>query len=279
MPADGREYTARDLTARWLTVEEVLGRRPVRGLAMSAGEYPASPAGAGVGAAAGAGAARAGAALGDSAGANPAGAGSAPDDPALAGAASVGAALADRASAGAALAGRASAGAAPGDSRRADLASRRAVWADTTPAHREPFGRRSAAEPKLPPPDLVAADTDFAARWFTADPTPGRLAGRTVVLPFVAVAELATWPERLLWSHPRSEELSVWTDPRRMILGDDTVCRIWARITVAAQRAGRSTPAHDSWVAAGCLSYGLPLATLNKQRYRYFAERYGLRLL
>lgn len=265
MPADEREYSARDLTARWLTVAEVLGRRPVRGLAVSAGEYPASRSGADDGAVGGA-----------------AAEGAAQADPALAGAALGDLALADQVVAGSAAGDPALAGAALGD-----LAAAGPVVASRAGAPLDPFGRGSAAEPelappaepKLPPPDLVAADTDFASRWFTADPAPGRLAGRTVVLPFVAVAELATWPERLLWGHARSEELSAWTDPGRVILGDDTVCRIWARIAVAAQRAGSSTPAHDSWVAAGCLSYGLPLATLNKRRYRYFAERYGLQLL
>lgn len=137
----------------------------------------------------------------------------------------------------------------------------------------------SAGEYPLPAPELVAADTALASRWFTADPAPGKLAGRTVVLPFVAVAELATWPERLLWGQARTEDLSLWTDPDRMILGDDTVARIWARITVAAQRAGAAPPVNDAWIAAGCLSYGLPLATAHKQRYQYFAERYGLKLL
>lgn len=130
-----------------------------------------------------------------------------------------------------------------------------------------------------PAPNLVAADTALASRWFTADPTPGRLIGRTVVLPFVALAELATWPERLLWGQSRTEDLSLWTDPSRMILGDDTVARIWARITVAAQRAGSVPSPNDAWIAAGCLSYGLPLATLTKRRYRYFADRYGLELI
>lgn len=169
---------------------------------------------------------------------------------------------------------------------------RRAGWVPAAPAAAETdFAARwswsapdsatagRVAELVFPAPDLVAADADFASRWFTADPTPGRLAGRTVVLPFVAVAELATWPERLLWGHSRAEDLSLWTDPSRLILGDDTVARIWARITVAAQRAGSPPPANDSWTAAGCLSYGLPLATRNKRRYRYFADRYGLKLL
>jgi predicted nucleic acid-binding protein len=168
----------------------------------------------------------------------------------------------------------------PADEREfsaSDLASRwltvdQVLGAGAARAHATPADEH-------PAPDLVAADTALASRWFTADPVPGKLAGRTVLLPFVAVAELATWPERLLWGHSRTEELSQWTDPGRMILGDDTVSRIWARITVAAQRAGSPPPLNDAWIAAGCLSYGLPLATVNKRSYRYFADRYGLELL
>ena len=143
----------------------------------------------------------------------------------------------------------------------------------------QPAAATASEEYQHPAPCLVAADTALASRWFTADPAPGRLAGRTVVLPFVALAELTTWPERLLWGQARTEDLSLWTDPGRMIGGDDVVARIWARITVAAQRAGSEPSLNDAWIAAGCLSYGVPLATLTKRRYRYFADRYGLELV
>ncbi|MEY9855215.1 putative nucleic acid-binding protein [Catenulispora sp. GAS73] len=136
-----------------------------------------------------------------------------------------------------------------------------------------------AAIGERPVPDLVAADADLASRWFTADRTLGEFAGCTVLLPFPAVAELATWPERLLWGHSRAEDLCEWLDPGRTIPGDETVARIWGRIVVAAQRAGRTPPANAAWTAAGCLSYGLPLATLDKRRYQPFADRYGLQLI
>lgn len=131
----------------------------------------------------------------------------------------------------------------------------------------------------IPAPDLIAADTATASRLFKADSAPGTFAGRTVLLPFTTVAELAAWPERLLWGHARAEELCQWIDSRRMILGDETVARIWGRIVVAAQRAGWTPPMNDAWVAAGCLSYGLPLATLDPKSYQYFADRYGLVLI
>ena len=164
--------------------------------------------------------------------------------------------------------------------RRAGLRAAGHRGLEVVSAGEYPPAPATAAEVyQYPAPSLVAADTALASRWFTADPAPGRLIGRTVVLPFVALAELATWPERLLWGQSRTEDLSLWTDPGRMIFGDDIVARIWARITVAAQRAGSEASLNDAWIAAGCLSYGLPLATLTKRRYRYFADRYGLELI
>jgi predicted nucleic acid-binding protein len=130
--------------------------------------------------------------------------------------------------------------------------------------------------------DAVALDTDAASRYFKGDllpSVPGKLAGRTVLLPFVTVGELATWPERLLWGQSRAEELCRWTDSGRVLAGDEAVARIWGRITVSAQRAGRPAPVNEAWVAASCLSYGLPLMTANTVDYRFFVERHGLKLL
>jgi predicted nucleic acid-binding protein len=130
--------------------------------------------------------------------------------------------------------------------------------------------------------DAVAFDTDVASRYFKGDllpSLPSRLDGRTVLLPFVTVGELATWPERLLWGRSRAEELCRWVDSRRVLVGDEAVARIWSRITVSAQRAGRPAPVNESWVAASCLSYGLPLMTTNTVDYRFFVERHGLKLL
>jgi hypothetical protein len=52
------------------------------------------------------------------------------------------------------------------------------------------------------------------------------------------------------------------------------MARRWGEITGRALRAGRPLPANDAWVAACCLSYGVPLATLNT---RDFAAIAGLR--
>lgn len=234
MPAEEREFSGAELASRWLTVDQVLGRRGRWGWAAvdSAGEYFAAESDADAGAAGAAG------------GERPVDGG--PDD---------GLPDGDRSG---------------GDSPGPEVAAANGAY--IAPDVIAAIGER-------PVPDLVAADTDLASRWFTADRTLGEFAGRTVLLPFPAVAELATWPERLLWGHSRTEDFCEWLDPGRTIPGDETVARIWGRIVVAAQRTGGTPPANAAWIAAGCLSYGLPLATLNKRRYQPFADRYGLQLI
>ena len=42
---------------------------------------------------------------------------------------------------------------------------------------------------------------------------------------------------------------------------------------------GRPRPQNDTWIAASCLAYDLPLATLNVKDFRDFAEHEGLTLI
>ena len=59
------------------------------------------------------------------------------------------------------------------------------------------------------------------------------------------------------------------------------VARTWGRISASAVRRGRPRPQNDTWIAACCLTYGFPLATLNLKDFADFAdfaEHEGLRL-
>jgi predicted nucleic acid-binding protein len=51
---------------------------------------------------------------------------------------------------------------------------------------------------------------------------------------------------------------------------DDTVledvAQTWGEISAQARLRGRPRPQNDTWIAATCLVYGLPLATLNPLR-------------
>lgn len=50
-------------------------------------------------------------------------------------------------------------------------------------------------------------------------------------------------------------------------------------ISAHATGRGRPRPQNDTWVAACCLTYELPLATLNMKDFDDFAEHEGLVLI
>jgi len=54
-------------------------------------------------------------------------------------------------------------------------------------------------------------------------------------------------------------------------LGSKLVGKTWCVIT--------PRPVNDSWIAACCLSYDVPLATLNTRDFVDFVQRDGLRML
>ena len=53
----------------------------------------------------------------------------------------------------------------------------------------------------------------------------------------------------------------------------------WGRLSAAATLRGRPRPVNDMWVAACCLTYDLPLSTLNLKDYEDFRTHHGLRIL
>ena len=61
--------------------------------------------------------------------------------------------------------------------------------------------------------------------------------------------------------------------------GDKAVAATWGRLSAAAIRRRRPQPVNDMWVAACCLTHGIPLATLNLKDYEDFNQHHGLRIL
>jgi len=51
------------------------------------------------------------------------------------------------------------------------------------------------------------------------------------------------------------------------------------RLFAAAIRRGRPRQVNDMWIAACCLTHGIPLATLNLKDYEDFNQHHGLRIL
>ena len=78
--------------------------------------------------------------------------------------------------------------------------------------------------------------------------------GKQPILTFVTVGELAQWTKLRHWGPRNLAMLDSWLADKPVIPGSKAV---------AAIQRGRPRPVNDTWVAACCLAYQLPLATLN----------------
>jgi toxin FitB len=105
------------------------------------------------------------------------------------------------------------------------------------------------------------------------------LVGAETGITFVTLGELLRWATIRQWGTNRRAELEAWLAVHPTLPYDDEVARIWGDISAHATRRGRPRPQNDTWVAACCLAYDLPLATLNVKDFRDFAEHEGLVLL
>jgi toxin FitB len=130
--------------------------------------------------------------------------------------------------------------------------------------------------------DPVAVDTDVASLLIKRKlPTDmaRMLAGRPLVLTFVTLGELTRWVEQRQWGPHRRETLTRWLMGKHVLHSDHNVATTWGTITAYAALRGRPRPANDSWIAACCLAYGVPLATRNVKDYEDFADHEGLTIL
>jgi len=128
----------------------------------------------------------------------------------------------------------------------------------------------------------VVIDTDVASvlQKHNAPPWVLReLAGARIWLTFVTVGELAKWTVVRRWGEPRRTRLATWTAQRPVIPYDTQIARVWGELAGQAQLRGRPRPQNDTWIAACCLRYQVPLLTLNTADFTDFATHHGLRLL
>jgi predicted nucleic acid-binding protein len=128
----------------------------------------------------------------------------------------------------------------------------------------------------------IVVDTDVASNLIknTLDPAfRAELAPHEAAITFVTVGELTQWTLVRDLGARRRSELQVYIATWVKIPGGSDVGRKWGEITAYAQRRGRPRPINDSWIAACCLTYELPLATLNATDFEDYAEHEGLRLI
>lgn len=125
-------------------------------------------------------------------------------------------------------------------------------------------------------------DTDVASRSIKGR-VPARLAARLSgaqpVLTFVTAGELTQWTRLRNWGPRNRAALEEWLADKPVIAGGKSVAAIWGELSAAATRRGRPRPVNDTWVAACCLAYRLPLAKLNVKDFADFAEHDRLHLI
>ena len=128
----------------------------------------------------------------------------------------------------------------------------------------------------------VVLDTDVASRSFNRLLSPGLLAeliGTEPAIDFVAQGELTKWAVRRQWGTVRQQRMARWLSRIPVLHSSDDIAAVGGEIAASAERRGRPRPQNDTWVAACCLAYELPLATLNVKDFRDFAQHEGLILV
>jgi toxin FitB len=127
----------------------------------------------------------------------------------------------------------------------------------------------------------IVLDTDVTSLSFKQQLPPAlfaHLVGRPTCITFVTFGELTQWAVMGRWSIRRRTALTQRIAHMPVLPGDHDVAEVWGRISAAAKLRGRPRPQNDTWIAACCLTYDLPLATRNVKDFRDFAEYEGLAL-
>lgn len=117
----------------------------------------------------------------------------------------------------------------------------------------------------------VVVDTDVISFLFKDHPIGSRydseLAGRSLLISFMTLAELDRWAIQARWGEVRRSRLTKYLQPFVVLPYNRALCQKWAEVTVAAQASGYRIECADAWIAATALLYDLPLVTHNRGDY------------
>lgn len=119
-------------------------------------------------------------------------------------------------------------------------------------------------------PEYLVLDTDVASRLqaqrLTAD-MHRHVVSKTLCITFVTVGEFFKGAYKASWDQHRLDRLEAWLRNVLVLPYDADVARAWGRVVAERERRGRPVSANDGWIAACCLSRGLPLMTLNRAHF------------
>src|SRR5437763_16172776 len=105
------------------------------------------------------------------------------------------------------------------------------------------------------------------------------LAGLRFVIYVIDLCELTKCVEIHIWDPTRRAALDTWLDGVPTPPYHANGAHTWGLIAAHAHKRGHPSDSNDSWIAASCLAYGLPLATLNIKHYHAFATHERLELV
>jgi len=128
----------------------------------------------------------------------------------------------------------------------------------------------------------VVIDTDTASLLQRRQAPPWvlrQLVDARIWLTFITVGELANWAVLRQWDEGRSGRLDAWTARRPVIPYDARIAGLWGELAGRAQLRGRPRLQSQTWIAACCLRYQVPLVALDPAGFCDFAEHHGLVLL
>jgi hypothetical protein len=129
---------------------------------------------------------------------------------------------------------------------------------------------------------FIVLDTDVASVSLQGKLSPAlrsRLAGESLCVTFVTLGELTKWTVLRDWGPRRMADLASWRRQVVLLPFDEQVAIRWGQLQAGAQLRGRPRPVNDSWIAACCLAWDLPLATFNRKDFDVLADHESLRLI
>lgn len=101
------------------------------------------------------------------------------------------------------------------------------------------------------------------------------LAGKIVGIAFVTVAEMHYGAERANWGEKRRRELEEHLKNFVVLPYSNDIAKVYARVVVERERAGRPISWPDAWIAATAIWHDIPLVTHDGD----FAGVSGLKLI
>lgn len=103
---------------------------------------------------------------------------------------------------------------------------------------------------------------DTRAAWYLP-----HLAGRTLLLSFMTVAELDRWVIARGWGEDRRDALEAHLRQYLIYPFNRELCRAWAAVSESARKHGRPITCGDAWIAATAVLHQVPLITHNAAHY------------